>query len=108
MCLSAVGLMASYWLFESYIHNLAIIKRKMLLLMGHADIRLVNAEGFLRQLLANGAGGSNLGKGRQWRVKSENKRREPLVQRSRRSGATTMSWPATSSPLSGRALQASA
>jgi hypothetical protein len=56
MCLSAVGLLARYWLFESYIHNLAIIKRKMLLLMGHADIRLVNAEGFLRQLLAKGAG----------------------------------------------------
>jgi hypothetical protein len=64
MCLSAVGLLARYWLFESYIHNLPIIKRKMLFLMGHADIRLVDAEGFLRQLPAKGAGGSDLGKGK--------------------------------------------
>jgi hypothetical protein len=56
MCLSAVGLMARYCLFESYIHNSTIIKRKMLFLMRHADIRLVDAEGFLRQLLAKGAG----------------------------------------------------
>jgi hypothetical protein len=56
MCLSAAGLTARYCLFESYIHNLAIIKQKMLLLMWHADIRLVDAEGFLRQLLAKGAG----------------------------------------------------
>jgi hypothetical protein len=56
VCLSAVGLVARYFLFESYIHNLAIIKRKMLFLMGHADIGLVHAEGFLRQLLAKSAG----------------------------------------------------
>jgi hypothetical protein len=55
-CLSAVGLMARYCLFESYIHNSAIIKRKMLFSMAHADIHLVDAEGFLRQLLAKGAG----------------------------------------------------
>jgi hypothetical protein len=56
MCLSAVGLTARYCSFESYIHNSAVIKRKMLFLMRHTDIRLVDAEGFLRQLLAKGAG----------------------------------------------------
>jgi hypothetical protein len=48
--------MACNFLFESYIHNSGIIKRKMLFLMKHADIRLADAEGFLRQLLAKGAG----------------------------------------------------
>jgi hypothetical protein len=56
VCLSAVRLTARFCLFESYIHNLAIIKRKMLFLIRYADIRLVDAEGFLRQLLAKGAG----------------------------------------------------